>query len=304
MSLGGDRVFGNDNALTDAFAPPRIPDAFGMTDTDLGATLDETPMYGKPTYTSSYDKMVQDELGGSPAYEIPAPLNIDPDIYDQDTGDLLIPNIDPDAYDQDTGDLLISPPSPEAKTETISYRPDEQVGMEADAFSKMNLPTDANLEAQLTEKKKILDMEMKYLTYYRDVEPDAEQLAFHRNIVNKLQKQIESLEIKKKVKKFGEFYTNRAEIEKQNKKEKAKVQSLKEVINDNEATQTEKNAAAEELAGMGVQTEAEKQKEIENEKLSKIASQVDTNLENAMTMILDQRKGKLLQLMHLRTNLK
>ena len=266
---------GNDNALTDAFAPPRIPDAFGMTDTDLGATLDETPMYGKPTYTSSYDKMVQDELGGSPAYEIPAPLNIDPDIYDQDTGD-----------------LLISPPSPEAKTETISYRPDEQVGMEADAFSKMNLPTDANLEAQLTEKKKILDMEMKYLTYYRDVEPDAEQLAFHRNIVNKLQKQIESLEIKKKVKKFGEFYTNRAEIEKQNKKEKAKVQSLKEVINDNEATQTEKNAAAEELAGMGVQTEAEKQKEIENEKLSKIASQVDTNLENAMTNDLGSEEGQ------------
>tara|TARA_Y100001937_G_scaffold85659_1_gene115854 strand:+ start:2 stop:1954 length:1953 start_codon:yes stop_codon:yes gene_type:complete len=72
--------------------PPKPdPIAFGMEDPDLGATLDETPMYGTPTYMSSYDKMVQDELSGSPAYEIPPVFpQIDPDMYDQETGAELL----------------------------------------------------------------------------------------------------------------------------------------------------------------------------------------------------------------------
>ena len=44
-----------------------------------------------PTYMSSYDKMVQDELSGSPAYEIPPVFQqIDPDMYDQETGAELL----------------------------------------------------------------------------------------------------------------------------------------------------------------------------------------------------------------------
>ena len=76
----------------DMSLPPKPdPIAFGMEDPDLGATLDETPMYGTPTYMSSYDKMVQDELSGSPAYEIPPVFpQIDPDMYDQETGAELL----------------------------------------------------------------------------------------------------------------------------------------------------------------------------------------------------------------------
>lgn len=271
---------GNDNALADAFAPPVIPEPFGMTDTDLMKMMEESyideqsydpqglgmPM-ADPTYTSSYDKMVQEELTGSPAYEIPAPLNIDPDAYDQETGDKLLEVKRPVSMD-------ITKP-------------------EVDALGNLTLEQSPGAtESAITSIEGQLETALKDLQAYQLGGGDEEGEKLFRDNIRRLEELLASKKKKQALIDFKKKQDKTMEAYKKDKQEQAKVQSLQETINSNETTQTEKNAAAEELAAMGVQTEEEKQKAIENEKLSKIASQVDTNLENAMTNDLNSEQGQ------------
>ena len=271
---------GNDNALTDAFAPKEVPEPFGMTDTDLMKMMEESyideqsydpqglgmPM-ADPTYTSSYDKMVQDELTGSPAYEIPAPLNIDPDAYDQETGDKLLEVERPVSMD-------ITKP-------------------EVDVLGNLTLEQSPGAtESAITSIEGQLETALKDLQAYQLGGGDKEGEKLFRNNIKRLEDLLANKKRRQALIDFKKKQDKTMEAYKEDKKEQAKVQSLQEIINSNETTQTEKNAAAEELAAMGVQTEAEKQKEKENERLSKIANQVDINLENAMTNDLNSEQGQ------------
>ena len=135
-----------------------------------------------PTYMSSYDKMVQDELSGSPAYEIPP-------VFQQ---------IDPDMYDQETGAELLKVDKPVS----MGVTKPNMLQMEGDILSNLMLPTDVGIAAQIAEKQKMLDNEMKNLTIYRDVKPNPKMLETSRKIVNKLEDQIKDL---KKIQALEEF---------------------------------------------------------------------------------------------------
>ncbi len=274
-------IMGGDKSLADAFAPAQIPEPFGMDDPNLMKAMEEsftneqaydgTPPEGigmgmpEPAYTSMYDKMVQDELTGSPEYEIPEVMSMDPQGIG---GDELIP-----------------------ASLNKSFKPN-MLEMDGDILSNINLPTDTKLASELAEKEKVLAMEMKYLTYYRDVEPDAKALEYHRGIVNKLQDQIKSIKGQQDLKEFREDYTPMIKGEKQKIQDQISIGALQKIISSDDATQTEKDEASNKLKEMNVQTPEEIAEEKEKAKLATLAGKVDTNLEAAMTNDLTSADGQ------------
>ena len=95
-------------------------------------------------------------------------------------------------YDQETGDELLKVDKPV----DINITKPNMLQMEGDILSNLMLPTDVGIAAQIAEKQKMLDNEMKNLTIYRDVKPNPKMLETSRKIVNKLEDQIKDLKVK------------------------------------------------------------------------------------------------------------
>tara|TARA_R100000152_G_scaffold12743_1_gene5532 strand:- start:8686 stop:12525 length:3840 start_codon:yes stop_codon:yes gene_type:complete len=203
--------------------------------------------------------------------------------------------LDPDAYDQETGDLLSYPPS-NLEAEAMDYTKPNMLLMDGDILSNMNLPTDSSLDHELARLEKVLDTEMKYLIATRDHTPPSDKqradLEYYRNNVAKLQEQIKSIKGKKGLKKIEERFSPNVEAAKQEIKDAETIKSLQAVIDNPNASETEKIIAAKEINELGGETTEEKAKKAAEKKLSDLANNVDDNLNNAINNDLNSADGK------------
>lgn len=233
-----------------------------------------------PTYMSSYDKMVQDELSGSPAYEIPP-------VFQQ---------IDPDMYDQETGAELLKVDKPVSMEVT---KPN-MLQMEGDILSNLMLPTDVGIAAQIAEKQQMLDNEMKNLTIYRDVKPNPKMLETSRKIVNKLEDQIKDLKKTQALEEFratSDFVPN-VEAAKEEIQKAANKDALEKVISSDETTETEKTVASQALDDLNKQedtTEVTTPLEESQSKLAAVANNLNTAKEAELNQDLNSDAGKAAQ---------
>ena len=254
--------------------PARDPIAFGMDDPNLMKAMEESDVYvpsydpqglgmpmADPAYIKDYERMVQNELTGSPEYQIPEVMSMDPQGLGGEEG---IPEVMP-----------------------ASFKPN-MLEMDGDILSNINLPTDTKLASELAEKQKVLDMEMKYLTYYRDIEPDAKALEYHRGIVNKLQDQIKSIKGQQGLKEFREDYTPMIEGEKQKIQDQIDKDALEKVISSDQATETEKTTASQALDDLNKQTDTTEEITPLEESQSKLAA-VANNLNNTTEKEIDNK---------------
>ena len=254
--------------------PVRDPIAFGMDDPNLMKAMEESDVYvpsydpqglgmpmADPAYIKDYERMVQDELTGSPEYQIPEVMSMDPQGLGGEEG---IPEVMP-----------------------ASFKPN-MLEMDGDILSNINLPTDTKLASELAEKQKVLDMEMKYLTYYRDIEPDAKALEYHRGIVNKLQDQIKSIKGQQGLKEFREDYTPMIEGEQQKIQDQIDKDALEKVISSDQATETEKTTASQALDDLNKQTDTTEEITSLEESQSKLAA-VANNLNNTTEKEIDNK---------------
>ncbi len=254
--------------------PVRDPIAFGMEDPNLMKAMEESDVYvpsydpqglgmpmADPAYIKDYERMVQDELTGSPEYQIPEVMSMDPQGLGGEEG---IPEVMP-----------------------ASFKPN-MLEMDGDILSNINLPTDTKLASELAEKQKVLDMEMKYLTYYRDIEPDAKALEYHRGIVNKLQDQIKSIKGQQGLKEFREDYTPMIEGEQQKIQDQIDKDALEKVISSDQATETEKTTASQALDDLNKQTATTEEITPLEESQSKLAA-VANNLNNTTEKEIDNK---------------
>ena len=358
-------------------APPEFPEFYRPADApapDYGeAPAWEMRYDNTQPFTSNYDKYVQEEIAGTPAYSIPPVVppipvsdwNADPNKITPPKGNpfsfpdyrpdeqvgmdvesydpqglggeeaISIPNIpitdwnadpnkitppvipssveaeyanrhpgaggsliplglDPDAYDQETGDLLLPPPGSEA--EAMNYTKPNMLLMDGNILSNMNLPTDSNLDHELARLEKVLDTEMKYLIATRDHTPPSDKqradLEYYRNNVAKLQEQIKSIKGKKGLKKIEERFSSNVEAAKQEIKDVETIKSLQAVIDDPNASETEKIIAEKEINDLGGETTQEKAKKAAEKKLSDLANNVDNNLNDAINNDLNSAAGK------------
>jgi len=233
-----------------------------------------------PTYMSSYDKMVQDELSGSPAYEIPP-------VFQQ---------IDPDMYDQETGDKLLKVDKPVS----MGVTKPNMLQMEGDILSNLMLPTDVGIAAQIAEKQQMLDNEMKNLTIYRDVKPNPKMLETSRKIVNKLENQIKDLKKTQALQEFratSDFVPN-VEAAKEEIQKEANKAALEQVISSDETTETEKTVASQALSDLNNQedtTEVITPLEESQSKLVSVANNLNTAKEAELNQDLNSDAGKAAQ---------
>ena len=265
-------IMGGDKSLADAFAPTQIPEPFGMDDPNLMKAMEEsftneqaydgTPPEGigmgmpEPAYTSMYDKMVQDELTGSPEYEIPEVMSMDPQGIG---GDEFIPEVinksaKPDMSDINILDNLTLEQSPGAINSQIEM-------------------LENNLATKLNDLKTIMANEPG----------DTEVTNLYREEIKRLENEIADKKKTQALIDYKKKYSQEFDERKAKEKEQAKVTSLQETITSNDTTQTEKNDAAQQLKQMNIQTPEEIAKEKEKAKLATLAGKVDTNLEAAMT---------------------
>ena len=232
-----------------------------------------------PTYMSSYDKMVQDELSGSPAYEIPPVFQIDPDMYDQETGAELL-KVD--------------------KPVSMGVTKPNMLQMEGDILSNLMLPTDVGIAAQIAEKQQMLDNEMKNLTIYRDVKPNPKMLETSRKIVNKLEDQIKDLKNTQALEEFratSDFVPN-VEAAKEEIQKAANKSALEKVISSDETTETEKTVASQALDDLNKQedtTEVITSLEESQSKLASVANNLNTAKEAELNQDLNSDAGKAAQ---------
>ena len=230
-----------------------------------------------PTYMSSYDKMVQDELSGSPAYEIPP-------VFQQ---------IDPDMYDQETGAELLKVDKPVS----MGVTKPNMLQMEGDILSNLMLPTDVGIAAQIAEKQKMLDNEMKNLTIYRDVKPNPKMLETSRKIVNKLEDQIKDLKKTQALEEFratSDFVPN-VEAAKEEIQKEANKAALEQVISSDETTETEKTVASQALSDLNNQedtTEVTTPLEESQSKLAAVANNLNNTIEKEIDNKLKSDAGK------------
>lgn len=233
-----------------------------------------------PTYMSSYDKMVQDELSGSPAYEIPP-------VFQQ---------IDPDMYDQETGAELLKVDKPVS----MGVTKPNMLQMEGDILSNLMLPTDVGIAAQIAEKQQMLDNEMKNLTIYRDVKPNPKMLETSRKIVNKLEDQIKDLKRTQALQEFratSDFVPN-VEAAKEEIQKEANKAALEQVISSDETTETEKTVASQALSDLNNQedtTEVTTPLEESQSKLASVANNLNTAKEAELNQDLNSDAGKAAQ---------
>ena len=274
-------IMGGDKSLADAFAPAQIPEPFGMDDPNLMKAMEEsftneqaydgTPPEGigmgmpEPAYTSMYDKMVQDELTGSPEYEIPEVMSMDPQGIG---GDEFIPEVinksaKPDMSDINILDNLTLEQSPGAINSQIEM-------------------LENNLATKLNDLKTIMANEPG----------DTEVTNLYREEIKRLENEIADKKKTQALIDYKKKYSQEFDERKAKEKEQAKVTSLQETITSNDTTQTEKNDAAQQLKQMNIQTPEEIAKEKEKAKLATLAGKVDTNLEAAMTNDLTSAEGQ------------
>jgi len=259
----------------DMSLPPKPdPIAFGMEDPDLGATLDETPMYGTPTYMSSYDKMVQDELSGSPAYEIPP-------VFQQ---------IDPDMYDQETGDELLKVDKP---MEVGITKP------EVDVLSNRVLEQSPGAtESAIISIQGQLEDEYNNLQAYLANGGDEEGAELFRNNIRNLENQLDSFTKRQALIDFQEKYKgDMAEIKKQQDLQN-NITNLENQVNNPNITETERNAASQALDNLNKQkdtTEVTTPLEESQSKLAAVANNLNTAKEAELKQDLDSDAGKAAQ---------
>ena len=260
----------------DMSLPPKPdPIAFGMEDSNLGATLDETPMYGAPTYMSSYDKMVQDELSGSPAYEIPP-------VFQQ---------IDPDMYDQETGAELLKVDKP---MEVGVTKP------EVDVLSNRVLEQSPGaIKSQLNMLENNLNTVLKDLqTYQSDPDSSPEGETMFRDEIRRLEKEIASKKRRQALIDLQEKYKGDIAEAKKQQDLQNNITNLENQVNNPNITETEREAASQALDDLNKQkdtTEVTTSLEESQSKLAAVANNLNTAKEAELNKDLDSDAGKAAQ---------
>ena len=303
----------------DLSVPPKFPEFYRPADApapDYGeAPTWEMRYDNTQPFTSNYDKYVQEEIAGTPAYSIPPVVppipvsdwNADPNKITPPMP--VVPSsggppagayiggpsslgLDPDAYDQETGDLLSYPPSNlEAEaTSMIGVKPDMS---ENDVLMSLDLE-----QSRGAIKSQIAMLEGQLKTAYNDLKSyqlsggDKEGEVLFRNNIRSIENQLAD---KKKTQALIDFRNKVApdiEASKQKIKDDNKIIALQEIIDSKETTETEKIIAAKEINELGGETTEEKAKKAAEKKLSDLANNVDDNLNNAINNDLNSADGK------------
>ena len=225
-----------------------------------------------PTYMSSYDKMVQDELTGSPAYEIPP-------VYQQ---------IDPDMYDQETGAELLKVDKP---MEVGITKP------EVDVLSNLVLEQSPGaIDSQLNMLENNLNTVLKDLqTYQSDPDSSPEGETMFRDEIRRLENEIASKKKRQALIDFQEKYKgDMAEIKKQQDLQN-NITNLENQVNNPNITETERTAASQALDDLNKQkdtTEVTTPLEESQSKLAAVANNLNTAKEAELKQDLDSDAGK------------
>jgi GH24 family phage-related lysozyme (muramidase) len=228
-----------------------------------------------PTYMSSYDKMVQDELTGSPAYEIPP-------VYQQ---------IDPDMYDQETGAELLKVDKP---MEVGITKP------EVDVLSNLVLEQSPGaIDSQLNMLENNLSTALKDLqTYQSDPDSSPEGETMFRDEIRRLENEIASKKKRQALIDFQEKYKgDMAEIKKQQDLQN-NITNLENQVNNPNITETERTAASQALDDLNKQkdtTEVTTPLEESQSKLAAVANNLNTAKEAELKQDLDSDAGKAAQ---------